>query len=267
MLKKVFVLSIILVQIMSIKVLATTKTESLIYEEREIPLALNLNDNEGLPEEVKGDFSELRSVKQLILKTESNYELAKSTKEGTYEFIEEFENLEEAINKANNLKKSFEEDGLQVVILDNKGNIIYSNLGMGKIIKHVDGVPYPSNNKNTDIYKEHNLQQKLTYINHGYVDDVPIIEDNGLSAKIQVSGAVGWVNKDSSKAEFDMIVVPLNQVTNPSYYINENGILNHFISYDISGQVGKGHKIAIGKAPSFMNNGQKYFSYDLEYFY
>ncbi|MGL4450814.1 MAG: glucosaminidase domain-containing protein [Sarcina sp.] len=264
MIKKVFILSFILCQSIAIKTLANEIEKSSIYEKVVIPIVAQFKNIEELPEEMQGDFNELNKMERLIKKTNAEFEIAKANSDGSFEFVKEINDLQKAIEETNDLEQTL---NASIAIIDKEGKVIYSNLAMGKIVKHIDGAPYPSNNKNTDLYKDSSLQQKLIYINHGYVDDVPIIEDNGISAKIQVSGATGWINKDSSKAEFDMIVVPLNQVTNPSYYINENGILHHFISYDISGQAGKGHKIALGKAPSFMNQGQKYFSYDLEYFY
>ncbi|MGL4992297.1 MAG: glucosaminidase domain-containing protein [Sarcina sp.] len=223
--------------------------------------------NKELSQEMKGDFNELDNLTYLVPKTQNNYEIIKSNSNETYEYLDSENILEEAITLAKEYEEKNSKGESQIAIIDKNGKIIYSNLAMGKIIKFIDGNPYPSNNKNTDIYKDSDLKQKLTYINHGYIDDVPIIEDNGNSAKIQVSGAKGWINKNSNDKEFDMVVVPLNQVTNPSYFINENGILNHFISYDISGQSGSGYKISIGQAPNFMKNGQKYFSYDMEYFY
>ena len=264
MVKKICILFLGLLQFSSINVRADEIEENSKYRKMEIPISYETESSNDIPKEMQEDFNELSNIKKIMKKTKSNFEIAKANPDGSSEFIEAVSSLEEGIKKVGEL----EEQGIeQLVIIDSQGYIVYSNLAMGKIVKFVDGRPYPNRNRNTDIFKDANLQKKLTYINHGYVDDVPIIEDNGVSAKIQISGATGWINKDTSRSEFDMIVVPLNQVTNPSYYINENGTLYHFISYDISGQAGKGHKIALGKAPSFMSQGQKYFSYDFKYFY
>ena len=190
------------------------ETENKDYEILKKPIIKTYLKDKDIEEEVKKDFEFLSYLKYLIPKTKSEYEIVEAHSNGNYTYLDKSEDLNEAMDKVHDLSETLESES-HIAILNAKGQIIYSPLAMGKIIKYVDGVPYPSNNKNTDIYKDSNLQQKLTYINHGYVDDVPIIEDNGTSAKIQVAGATGWVNKDSSKAEFDMVVVPLNQVTNP----------------------------------------------------
>ena len=268
MIKKILSITILICCAVSSKVFANDKSiNNTVYEVKKSIERLEIESDTDLPKEVKSNFEELGELEYLIPKTDGEYEVIKSMADGTYEFISSFLVFEDAIKKANELTVQVKSEDAQTAIINKEGQIIYSPLAMGKIIKYVDGVPYPSNNKNTNIHKDANLNSVLTYINHGYVDDVPIIEDNGLAAKIQVAGASGWVNKDSSKAEFDMIVVPLNQVSNPSYYKNENGELTHFISSNISGEKGKGHKIIMGKAPSFMQSGKEYYSSDYKYFY
>ena len=268
MIKKIISITILICCAISSKVFAEDKSiNNTMYEVKNKAVELSIEEDTDLPEEVKSNFGELGALEYLIPKTNSEYELVKSKNNGEYEFISDFSNLNEAMEKANELEEILKSDGDQTAIINQIGQIVYSPNAMGKIIKYVDGKPYPSNNKNTDIHKDANLNSVLTYVNHGYVDDVPIIKDNGLAAKIQVAGAKGWVNKDSSKAEYDMIIVPLNQVSNPSYYKNENGELTHFISSNISGEKGKGHKISIGRAPSFMQMGKEYYSSDYKYFY
>lgn len=158
-------------------------------------------------------------------------------------------------------------NGAVPVILNSTGNVVYSTKSMGRILKHIDGKIYPYFDKNTDLYSDASLTKVFNYINQGYVDDVPIIEDKGTSAKILVSGYTGWINKNEGSGNYDMIVVPLNQVTNPSYYISENGVLKHFITSDLKGTPGFGTTITIGKAPSYLKNGVRYLSYDGHYFY
>lgn len=63
----------------------------------------------------------------------------------------------------------------------------------------------------------------------------------------------------------NIVKVPINQAKNLSYYQNENGQLIHYISSNVEG--GTGSKRSIGRAPSFMNSGVKYYSYDGNYFY
>ena len=65
---------------------------------------------------------------------------------------------------------------------------------MGRLVKYKNGSP-AGYGEITNIYANPNLTNDFTYINHGYVDDVPIIEDRGNVAKIEVGGYEGWVNK------------------------------------------------------------------------
>ena len=187
---------------------------------------------------------------------------------GEYSYLDKTSELIKAINIANNSEGKLKiEEKSTIAVINNKGQIIYSPIAIGRIIKHVNGLPYPSKNKNTNLYTDSELKNEYTYINHGYIDDVPIIEDRGNVAKIQVSSFKGWINKNTNNEEFDMIVVPINQVKNPSYYKNVNGDLVHFISSDITSESEIGHSINIGKAPEFMSQGIKYYSYDGNYFY
>ncbi|MGL4990780.1 MAG: glucosaminidase domain-containing protein [Sarcina sp.] len=234
--------------------------------ETEKKILISEYSNLEIPDEMKLDFDELNNLNYLVKKTDEDYEIVRATDGGNYFYLDSTSNLNLAKEIADNFDISLENNDATAII-NKEGQIIYSPLAMGKVIKYVNGIPYPKNDKNTDIYTDSGLKTKLTYINHGYIDDVPIIEDVGTSAKIQVSGVTGWINKDSKKSEFDMIVVPLNQVTNPSYYKNENGVLKHFISTNITGVKEAGNFIDIGMAPSFMSYDKEYYSYDGNYFY
>ena len=75
------------------------------------------------------------------------------------------------------------------------------------------------------------------------------------------------MKKQEDDGSLNMITVPLNQAINLSYYTkNSNGELIHTISSDITTE-NKSSSIVIGKAPSFMKTGTKYYSYDGMYFY
>ncbi|MPN37481.1 hypothetical protein SDC9_185000 [bioreactor metagenome] len=84
-----------------------------------------------------------------------------------------------------------------------------------------------------------------------------------------VNGYTGWINRNVASNEYDMIIVPINQVKNPSYYKSENGLLKHYISSNLkaSTEEENGSMITIGVAPVYMKSGVKYLSYDGNYFY
>ncbi len=238
------------------------------YEVIKKNILINYSNDEEVKEEVKKDLSALDNIEYLIPKTNEKYEIIEVHNDGEYSYLDKSSELDKAINIANNSEGKLKiEEKSTIAVINNKGQIIYSPIAIGRIIKHVSGAPYPSKNKNTNLYTDSDLKNEYTYINHGYVDDVPIIEDKGNVAKIQVSSFKGWINKDTDDEEFDMIVVPINQVKNPSYYKNVNGDLVHFISSDITSESEIGHSINIGKAPKFMLQGIKYYSYDGNYFY
>ena len=78
--------------------------------------------------------------------------------------------------------------------------------------------------KNINIYDSPTLSNVVTYVNPGYVNDAPVLEYSGNAAKVLVNGREGWINNDKANGNYDMQVVPLNQVSNPSYYrvVEEN---------------------------------------------
>ncbi len=69
------------------------------------------------------------------------------------------------------------------------------------------------------------------------------------------SGSETWVN-----------IVPSNQVQNVSYYEVMGEDLVHHISKDVRDELASS-SVIIGKAPDFMVENQKYYSYDGNYFY
>lgn len=215
----------------------------------------------------KEGFHSLNSLIYLEKKTDKPYEVIESYSEG-YRYLDKANSREEAINKANKFEDvDIIEKGSITAVIDHKGEIIYSPLALGRIIKHEKGVPYKAANINTNIYEDEELTKIHSYINHQYIDDVAIIEDKGDRAKIQISGYKGWINKDSESLNYEMIVLPINKVKSPSYYKNENGRLIHFVSKDIINEKEIGSKLDNGKAPNFLEENKKYYSYDGVYFY
>ena len=96
-----------------------------------------------------------------------------------------------------------------------------------------------TNNYTTNVYKTSELKSpEHTYINHGYIDDVPIIEDNGDVVKIEVSGYTGYIKKQEDDGSLNIITVPMNKVNNLSHYtVNSNNELVHAIRYYINAKV------------------------------
>ena len=221
---------------------------------------------EELPKEVQKDIQSIQNMKYLKLKTSSDYEIAISNDDGTYSYIQSEENLNLAIDIANNLKNT-KNQGIPVVI-NKEGIVIYATEGIGRIVKIIDGNIDTTNNYTTNVYNTSELKSpEHTYINHGYIDDVPIIEDNGQVAKIEVSGYTGYIKKQEDDGSLNIITVPMNQVNNLSHYtVNSNNELVHAISSDITSTPKYSYQ-TLGPAPSFMNQNTKYYSYDGNYFY
>ena len=228
-----------------------------------IPKTYNLKE---LPKEVQEDIQSIQNMKYLKLKTSSDYEIAISNDDGTYSYIQSEENLNLAIDIANNLKNT-KNQGIPVVI-NKEGIVIYATEGIGRIVKIIDGNVDTTNNYTTNVYKTLELKSpEHTYINHGYIDDVPIIEDNGQVVKIEVSGYTGYIKKQEDDGSLNIITVPMNQVNNLSHYtVNSNNELVHAISSDITSTPKYSYQ-TLGPAPSFMNQNTKYYSYDGNYFY
>lgn len=228
-----------------------------------IPKTYNL---QGLPEEVQEDIQSIQNMKYLKLKTSSDYEIAISNDDGTYSYVQSEDNLNSAINIANNLKNA-KNQGIPVVI-SKEGIVVYATEGIGRIVKIIDGNVDTTNNYTTNVYKTSELKSpEHTYINHGYIDDVPIIEDNGQVVKIEVSGYTGYIKKQEDDGSLNIITVPMNQVNNLSHYtVNSNNELVHAISSDITSTPKYSYQ-TLGPAPSFMNQNTKYYSYDGNYFY
>lgn len=245
--------------------------------------------------EYKLKVEALNNITILETKTDSEYEIALAHEDGSFTYVSSVESIEEALDEVQTLTDDLEKDpegtvdkltnmssksssfkltnlntlnsysSTQATVINNNGQVVYSNNAMARIVKYINGKPDTTGLKTTTLYSDSALSKSSGYVNHMYVEDAPILEDNGNSAKILVSGLEAWINKNTSNTEYDMVVVPLNQVKNPSYYIVMNGELRHFISSDITGT--SGHTITIGKAPSYLTAGVRYFSYDGIYFY
>lgn len=224
--------------------------------------------NKEYSEEEIQRINAINNYKVLKTKTESNYEIALAYSDGSYKYIDDTDNYDEAISVVEDLEKTYNDNTVIPSIVNSNGQVIYSTNSMGRIWNHRNGEALQGDSVVTNIFLDSSLNNAYTYINQLSIDDVPIIEDYGKSAKIQVSGYKGWINKDSASGNYDLVVVPINQVTNPSCYLVKNGFLYHYISYNMTDlNDNNGYSIRIGKAPNFLVPGIEYYSYDGIYFY
>lgn len=235
--------------------------------------SLNENTNldyDQLSKEVIDDLDASANITYLKLKTNSNYEVAIAYENGDYTFLDSANTIEEAIKKANDAKIENRVDMIPTVI-NKDGLVVYATEAIGKVVKIV-GDRYVNNNDINytsyvvPIYENESSKNEYTFINHAFIDDVPVISDNGNRVKVQVNGIKGWIDKRDSSGT-NIVIVPMNQAKNISYYSKgSNNSLNHYISYDVKNH-SKGNFRTIGVAPSFMELGKKYYSYDGKYFY
>ena len=199
----------------------------------------------------------------LIPLTDDDYELTLAYSDGSYEFVNSFNDLDEAINSANNIpQETLESNNTLPAIINRSGQVVYATNEMARIRKYEANVNVV---KNINIYDSPSLNNLVTYVNPGFVSDAPILEYNGTSAKVLVNGREGWISNNRASGNYDLDIVPLNQVTNPSYYKVVGGELYHYISSNLTGN--SGWTILVGSAPSYLKEGVRYISYDAMYFY
>lgn len=244
------------------KVYANEKNEYETYI-KPIKKSYSLQDEE-LPDEVKSDIQEEQKIKYFKLKTNSEYEIALAYEDGKYIFYKDAKTIEEAKSIADSIEDEYANENIIPTVINKDGMIEYTTNSIGRVVKIGDGISENATNFTVNLYKDADKKSLYTYINHGYVDDVPVIDETETMIKIEVAGFTGWMEKEDSKG-VNIVVLPINQAKNLSYYQNVNGDLIHYISSNVEGD--KGNKIVIGRAPSFMQSGVKYYSYDGNYFY
>ena len=227
--------------------------------------SINLDDGEYTPEEVKKDLLEEANMKYLKNKTEDKYEVAMASSNGEYTYVKSLNNLEDAIKEVNNIKSKQKKSELDIpVIINENGIVVYATESIGRLTRLVDGVASQDKRYNVNIYSSATSKTALTYVNHGYMDDMPILEQTETRVKVEVNGVTGWIDKEEGNIT-NVVQVPLNQAKNLSYYKKSGDDLVHYISSDITGN--SGYSNIIGKAPLFMKENVKYYSYDGNYFY
>lgn len=229
-------------------------------------------------EEFKEAYESSIETDFLVPKTDSNFEVALAKDNGEFIFVKGADTLEEAVKIANSQEVEISKSKLASLndsetlipsVLDSKGIAVYATNSMGRSIKYTNGAV-----DNSQITYLHDSESgvggsnTVYYINHNYIEDVPIVEETQNAVKVMVNGYTGWAKKDTGTGTYDFTVVPINQVYNPSYFKVENGQLYHYISSDVTDKTAtKGYTIAISVAPSYLKSGTKYYSYDGKFFY
>lgn len=227
-----------------------------------------IEDDNYIKPELKEKAEVLKEATTLVPKTDSKYEVVKVFEDGEYYFVDDTNDYEEAKEQADKIG-SYTKNGQAVTsaVVSDDGKVTYSPNGVGRVRKSINGVIDTKFNVVTDVYSSSSMLSASNYINHGYIDDVALLETTSNAAKIQFSAATGWVYKDSGSGNYDLEVVPLNLYKNPSYYSVDKGILQHFISKDITSTTQSGSILSLGVAPSYLKEGKKYLSFDGIYFY
>ena len=214
-------------------------------------------------EEFKLKQEAIENLEVLQPMTEDEYELTIANADGSYEFLDSYNDINTAVNAANSISVNSLSKSQQPAVINSSGQVVYSTNQMARVLRYVSGKYTPGN---VNIYSNSNRTgDAITYVNQSYMDDAPILDMAATSAKVMINGVVGWINNDKASGTYDMVVVPLNQAKNPSYYTVKNGELVHYISYDLVGTTG--YEKILGKAPSILKEGVRYLSYDGQYFY
>ena len=261
------VLALLIFQISKVNAYSDDNIKDGKYETYKIHTikSINLDDGEYTPEEVKKDLLEEANINYLKNKTDDKYEIAMASSNGEYTYVKSLNNLKDAIKEVNKIKskqKKFESD--IPVIINEKGIVVYATESIGRLTRLVDGVASQDKRYNVNIYSSATSKTAITYLNHGYLDDMPILEQTETRVKVEVNGVTGWIDKEEGNIT-NVVQVPLNQAKNLSYYKKSGEDLVHYISSDITGN--SGYSNIIGKAPFFMKENVKYYSYDGNYFY
>lgn len=227
-------------------------------------------------EEVILNRKEKESYELLIPKTDANYEVALSYEDGSYSYVSNAVTYDEAVTKAEEeVSETTVRMSSEIIIptvINSLGETVYATESIGRVWKRYnDGIRLDRDSLSY-VYTDSTMKTQYTYINDGFISEVPLIQNNEKEAKVLIAGYEGWLNKDITRdltgkgyANGDLLIQPITNVTNPSYYIVENGLLKHYISLSMDG-TGTTNR-TIGIAPSYLKSGQRYFSYDGNYFY
>jgi beta-N-acetylglucosaminidase len=254
------------------KVIIDTATEESTNQEGQVVLT------NGEKEEIKRNEEEQSSYEILVPKSNEGYEVALAYSDGSYTYAGKSDDYDKAVQMAEeatgSLKVTFASGTVVPTVIDSSGQVIYATEAIGRVWKSFANSPAPSTRDILSyVYTDSSFSSAYTYIHDGYISEVPLIENRENEAKVLVSGYEGWMNKNISRdvskrgdPNRDLLIQPINQVTNPSYYTVTNGLLKHFISTSMD-RAGVGTMRTIGVAPEYLKEGQRYYSYDGNYFY
>lgn len=227
-------------------------------------------------EEVILNRKEKEIYELLIPKTDANYEVALSYEDGSYSYVSGSDTYDEAVTKAEEeVSETTVRMSSEIIIptvINSLGETVYATESIGRVWKkYNDGITL-NRDSLSYVYTDSTMKTQYTYINDGFISEVPLIQNNEKEAKVLIAGYEGWMNKDITRdltgkgyPHRDLVIQPITNVTNPSYYYVESGVLKHCISLSMDG-TGTTNR-TIGIAPSYLKSGQKYFSYDGNYFY
>ncbi|KHE71910.1 S-layer homology domain-containing protein [Halobacillus sp. BBL2006] len=162
-----------------------------------------------------------------------NYEVATLSTDGEPEVTGKYETFEEAKSHVS---------GNQVVM--NGSNIVWINDGM------------VVSNKFAYVYPTESLATASTYVTSGI--EMKYLGATETWVKVQIADTVGYIDADAANLN------PSHMVTKRSYYEARNGDLYHHIYNPITEGI---VSYVYGKAPSFLSEGKKYYSWNGNTFY
>lgn len=127
-----------------------------------------------------------------------------------------------------------------------------------KVVKISSGnvVAQPSPGNFTTTIYEANMSTALTYVQPN--TEMKYLDADETKVKVQVANTIGYVKQSEVR------LVPTPLIQGQSYYSANQGELYHYIYQTTSNSYVSYH---YGKAPSFMQQGQRYYSWDGETFY
>ncbi|MGI8315791.1 S-layer homology domain-containing protein [Halobacillus mangrovi] len=162
-----------------------------------------------------------------------NYEVVTLTTDGEPDVTGKYETFEEAKSHAS---------GNQVVM--NGNNIVWIKDGMAV------------SNKFTNVYPSESLTNAVTYVTSGV--EMKYLAATETWVKVQIADTIGYIDADTAN------LTPAHMVTKRSYYEARSGDLYHHIYNPITDSVSS---YVYGKAPSFLSEDQKYYSWNGNKFY
>jgi beta-N-acetylglucosaminidase len=105
----------------------------------------------------------------------------------------------------------------------------------------------------TIVYDE-SLSKQLTYVSNAFQSEMKYLDADEEKVKVQIADTVGYVKHEN------VTLIPSAISSIKSYFYVENGNLLHRIYFPITKNYQ--YPYTVGKAPDFMNSGQKYYSWN-----